>query len=77
MTDRKVTIQEEAPGANKVRPIKPENSIDLQDIFIVIGFAALVTGTCFINWKVGMMLAGVLLLTAAYLIERQKRTPKK
>lgn len=73
MNERKITIQEEAPGASKVKTIKPETRVDLQDIFVVLGFATLVGGTSFINWKIGLMLAGVLFFAAAYLIERQKR----
>lgn len=79
MKDRKITIQEEAPGATKVKPIKEDSRVDLQDVFVVLGFVTLVGGTSAINWKIGLMLAGVLLLSAAYLIERQKRSisPKK
>lgn len=79
MTDRKITIQEEAPGTAKVKPIRQDSRVDLQDVFLVLGFSALVGGTVAVNWKAGLMLAGILFLVAAYLIERQKRTasPKK
>lgn len=77
MTERKVTVQEEAPGANKLKLVEPDDHVDLQDIFIVCGFLLLVGGLALFNWKAGMMLAGVLLFAGAYLIERSKRAVKK
>ena len=74
MNERKITVQEEAPGANKLKLVEPESKVDLQDVFILCGFCGLVGGTAAFSWRAAIILAGVLFFMAAYLIERAKRS---
>ena len=72
MSERKITIQEEAPGSGP-KPKAVESNVDFQDACLILGFIGLIGGTCAISWRVGTILAGVFFLAAAYLIERAKR----
>jgi hypothetical protein len=71
----RIIVQEQRPGG---APAEPKARIDFQD-WLLVGFLVFtLTGVAFLNWKVALILAGLLCGFFHYLIGAQKaRAAKK